>query len=65
MITAQRLIEIEEQLLNIQLELQQYITVEKNVQATTNSYQDSAVSALQRARFDIQALAHNIQKYKN
>lgn len=63
MITAQRLIEIEEQLLNIQLELQQYITVDPMVQTVTNNYQNTTVSSLQRARHNLNSLAHNVQNY--
>ena len=63
MITAQRLIEIEEELLNIQLELQQYIVVDSLVQSVTNNYQNSTISSIQRARHNLNALTHNVQQH--
>lgn len=63
MITAQRLCEIEEELLKLQLELQEYISVNPLVQSVTNNYQNSTVSSLQRARHNLNALVHNVQQY--
>ena len=63
MLTANRIMEIEEELLKLQLELQQYVFVDPSVQPVTNHYQSTALACLQKARSELNAVVHNMQQY--
>jgi hypothetical protein len=63
MISAERLVQIESELMALQHELQQYIIVDSSVQQVTNHYQSNAETAIRNARTSINALAHNVQNY--
>lgn len=63
MLSTERLVQIESELMALQHELQQYIIVDSSVQPVTNEYQNRAVSNINKARCEIKALAHNVQNY--
>jgi hypothetical protein len=63
MISTQRLVDIENELMALQHELQQYIIVDSSVQSVTNCYQNDAVAAINKARSSVTALTHNLRNY--
>ncbi|UYE98914.1 hypothetical protein XbC2_516 [Xanthomonas phage XbC2] len=63
MISPERLVQIESELMALQHELQQYIIVDSSVQPVTSRYQNDAITAINKARVDVSAIAHNLRKY--
>jgi len=63
MISTERLVQIESELMALQHELQQYIIVDSSVQPVTNQLQNRAVSHINKARCELQYLTHNVQNY--
>lgn len=63
MISPERLVQIESELMALQHELQQYIIVDSSVQQVTSQYQNDAVTAINKARVEVGAIAHNLRKY--
>lgn len=63
MISAERLVQIESELMALQHELQQYIIVDSSVQPVTNELQNRTVSHINKARCELKYLTYNLSNY--
>lgn len=63
MISPERLVQIESELMALQHELQQHIIVDSSVQPVTNEFQNRTVSHINKARCELKALAYNLSNY--
>lgn len=63
MLSTERLVQIESELMALQHELQQYIIVDSSAQSVTNHYQNTVVTSIKNSRLAILAIAHNMNHY--
>lgn len=63
MISTERLVQIESELMALQHELQQYIIVDSSAQSVTNELQNRTVSHINKARSELKYLTYNLSNY--
>lgn len=63
MLSTERLVQIESELMALQHELQQYIIVDSSAQSVTNELQNRTVSHINKARSELKYLTYNLSNY--